>query len=176
MQTELLEQFFGMSGRDGVGVGSGVMMLAPSLENRPCEAVKRKVDRSLELQGKEIQIEENYLQEESRDRHVRAGCPAAFRNTQAYIWEGQPGAGAEETMGQHRNFPFLITRVQTPHVTKGKIRESNKGKKTQNKHSVLTVYIQTKDQLHRPGLSWWSLSRGKILHIVYRRVEILLLI
>lgn len=120
MQRKRLEQFFGMSGRDGVGVESGVTMLAPSLEHRTCEAVKRKVDRSLELQGKEIQIEENYLQEESRGNHVKAGCPAAFRNTQAYIWEGQPWGWSGGDHGAALKLPLPYNACSNPPRNKGK--------------------------------------------------------
>ena len=78
-QRKLLEFFYGMSVVGGVGVRSGTMLPELSFEHRASQVVERKVGRSMELQGKEIQREETiYKRIHITAWCVRTTCPLAF--------------------------------------------------------------------------------------------------
>ena len=82
--------------------------------------MKKKVDRGMELQEKKIQIEENYLQKESCDSHVRANRPSALCNTQVYIWEGQLLGWGRGDHGASLKLPLPYNACSNPPFNQGK--------------------------------------------------------
>ena len=71
------------------------MRPALSVQQRTCEVVKGKVDRNMELQGKEIQIEETIHQRNHVTAwHVRADCPSGVTEHPGE-WLGRAAVGLE---------------------------------------------------------------------------------
>lgn len=107
------------------GVGSGIMRPALSVAQRTCEVVKGKVDRNMELQGKEIQIEETIHQRSHVTAwHVRADCPSASWNTQVRGWAGQPWGWRGGDHGASLKLPLPYKACSNPPFNK----EENPGK------------------------------------------------
>ena len=95
------------------------------MQQRTCEVVKGKVDRNMELQGEEIQIEETIHQRDHVTAwHVRADCPSGVMEYPGE-WLGRAAVGLERRRPRvSLKLPLPYNACSNPPFTK----EKNLGK------------------------------------------------